>query len=813
MDTLRQDLRHALRLLAGSPGFTLAAVVTLALGIGANATIFGFMNALLLRPFPLRDLDRLVSVWERHPQEGAPGGPRGGDQNPLAVADYLDLRTEDVGIESVAAYRFRDFVVSDAGEPERVPGYLVTPGYFETIGVRPAMGRTFLVEEGTPGRDALVVLSHGFWQRRFGTDPSVLGRAFIIGGRRHEVVGVLPPGVNFPPGTPDVFVPLAFSEVEKSERGRLSLLAVARLRDNGFRSAQTALDAFSARLAGRYPDTNTARTLFLVPLREMQVGFTAPFLLLFEAAAAFVLLIACANVAGLLIARGAGREREMALRAALGAGRGRIVRQLLTEGLVLSTLGAGAALWLAQGGVDLIRTSLPPDMVRWVAGWSEIRVDARTLAFTLALTVATTLAFGLVPALRAARTDLVEGLKAGGRGVSGPPRRRLRSALVGLQVTLSLVLLAGAVLMARGFVDLVDLYQGFDPQRVVTLRLKLPDWQYPEMRGVADFYERIVRELEATPGVESAGVVSHPPADLGPIPRTSFVIEGRPLLRPQEKPAADLQTISAGYLTSLRVAVKQGRTLDESDGTQAPPVALVSASLAKRFWPGEEPLGRRIRVGEEQTWRTVVGVVEDVKQYWFDREPRPTLYVSYLQSPRRDMFLVVRSPLDTAAVVAAARARVRDVDPEQPVDEIRTMAAVVSESASIIRLAAALMAILGLVALVLAAVGLHGVIAEHVAHRTHEIGIRMALGARGSDVLRLVVGQAARLAGVGLGLGVLGAVALGRVMASALFGVVRADAASLAAVTALLAAVAAAAAWIPARRATRIDPLAALREE
>jgi putative ABC transport system permease protein len=503
----------------------------------------------------------------------------------------------------------------------------------------------------------------------------------------------------------------------------------------------------------------------------------------------------------------------MALRAALGAGRARIVRQLLTESLVLSALGAAAALWIAQAGLDLIRTSLPADMVRWVVGWSEIRMDGRTFAFTLALTVATTVAFGLLPALRAARADLVESLKTGGRGASGPPRRRLRSALVSLQVTLSLVLLVGAVLMARGFVDLVDLYRGFDPERVVTFRLKLPDWQYPDPRGVAGFYERVARDLEATPGVEAAGLVSHPPADLGPIPRTGFLIEGRPLMRPHEKPAADLQTISAGYLKSLRVAVLRGRALTEADGAEGPQVALASASLADRFWPGADPIGRRIRIGDEETWRTVVGVVADVKQYWFDRERRPTLYVPYLQSPRRDMFVAVRSALDTREVVAAARARVREADPNQPVDEIRTMAGVVSESASIIRLAAALVTILALVALLLAAVGLHGVMAEHVAHRTHEIGIRMALGARGADVLRLVVGQAARLAGVGLAFGLLVAVGLGRLMASALFGIVRPNALSLAAVTVVLAAVALAAAWIPGRRATRIDPLMALRQE
>jgi putative ABC transport system permease protein len=342
MDRLKQDVSHALRVLARSPGFTLSAVLTLGLGIAANTTVFGFMNALFLRPFPLLDLDRLVAVWERHPQEGGPGGPRGGDQSPLAVADYLDLRAENPGLGSVAAYRYRDFVVTEAGEPERVPGFLVTPGYFETLGLDTTMGRTFRAEEETPGRDAVVILSHGFWQRRFGTDPSVLGRAFVLGGRRHVVVGVLPPGVNFPPGAPDVFVPLAFSEAEKGERRKLSLLAVARLQDDrGLRGAQATLDTFSARLVRRYPEMNTARTFHLVPLRETQTGFAAPFFLLFESAAAFVLLIACANVAGLLIARGAGREREMALRAALGASQGRIVRQLLTEASCCRSWGRG----------------------------------------------------------------------------------------------------------------------------------------------------------------------------------------------------------------------------------------------------------------------------------------------------------------------------------------------------------------------------------------------------------------------------------------------------------------------------------------
>jgi predicted permease len=451
-------------------------------------------------------------------------------------------------------------------------------------------------------------------------------------------------------------------------------------------------------------------------------------------------------------------------------------------------------------------------MLRWIVGWSEIRVDERTLAFTTALTLATTLVFGLAPALRATRLDIVDALKSGSRG-SAAARQRVRGALVALQVTLALVLVSGATFMTRGFFSLVDLYQGYDPERVVTLRAKLPPSQYPEPEAIASFYERVTSALQAAPGIQSAGLVSHLPADLGPIPRTSFVVEGRPLLRAQEKPAADLQTISPGSLDALKVAVHSGRGLTTADGVGAPPVALVSRSLAERFWPGEHPIGRRIRIGDDGAWRTVVGVVQDVKQYWFDREPRPTVYVSYLQSPRRDLFLVLRSTLDTAAVVAIARDRVREADRQQPLDEIRTMATIVSESASFIRVSSVLMAVLGAVALLLAAVGLFGVVAEHASSRRHEIGVRMALGACGADVRRLLMSQAARLAAIGVGFGLVGAFALGRVMEGALFGITRPDAASLAAVTAALAAAALAAAWVPVRRATRVDPVLALRDE
>ena len=816
LDEFLQDLRHALRVLRRSPGFTLAAILTLGLGIGANTTMFAFMDALLLRPFALPDLDRLVTIWEWHPQEGAARWTPGGEnRNRLATGDFLDLRSAEGPLASVSAYTDHEYIVTGGGEPERILGYLATPGYFETLGIRPAIGRTFVEEDGVAGRDAVAVLGDGFWRRRYASDPSIVGRTLTLDGRQTTIVGVLPASANFPPGRPEIFGPLVFSDAAASERRGLSILGVGRLKPGvDLTGAQSALDTFASRLGAQYPDTNAGRRMVLLPLRETEGAVAAPFLFMFEGAAMFVLLIACANVAGLLIGRAVGRRREMAVRGALGATRARIVRQLLTEGLVLSVGGAALALYLAKMALEFVRASAPADFARWVPGWLEIGLDVRSFLFTLAVAVAATLAFGLLEAVRSARVDLVSSLKTGGRSTTGPRRRRLRNVLVATQIALAMVLLAGAGLMTRGFLALADLYQGFDTDRVVTMRLDLPERLYPDERKTAAFYDRLLSGLATTPGIEAAGVVSQVPADLGPIPRRSFDIEGRPAPRPQDMPTADFQVMSPGYLPALGIAVRRGRNLSDGDGATAPRVALVSESLARRYWPGEDPIGRRLLVGDgERSSCTIVGVVGDVKQYWFDREDRPTLYVSYLQAPRPRLHLVVRSPLDTAAVVAAARAQVRSVDADQPIDEVRTMATVVSESSAFIRLAATLMTALGSVALLLATVGLYSVMADLVAQRTHEIGVRMALGARVPDVIGLIVGEASRLSAIAIGCGLFGAWALGRLMSSSLYGIVRPDLASLLGVTIVLVAVALAAAWIPARRAARVDPLLALREE
>jgi putative ABC transport system permease protein len=552
----------------------------------------------------------------------------------------------------------------------------------------------------------------------------------------------------------------------------------------------------------------------LVPLREQQVGVVRPFLLVFHGASAFVLLIACANVGSVLLARAATRRRDMAIRSALGASRARVVRLILAESALFSLAGAGVAVLLARAGVDAIRASLAPDIVKWIPGWQAIRVDAATLGFCLLATLVTALVAGLVPALQASRGDLTRALSDGGRS-STPGRRRLPRLVVVSELTLALVLTAGAALMVRGFARLTDVYQGLDPAGVLTLSLRLPDWRYRDPHEVATFYRRLLEQLHALPGVEAAAVASQIPADLGPTPGGGFTIEGRPAATAQEVPWADQQTVSPRYFQSLRISLLAGRLLGEQDGAEAPGVVLASESLARRFWPGEDAVGRRLKQGGPDApnpWLTVVGVVADVRQYWFDPEPRPTLYLPSPQAPRRNMNVLLRTAGDPEGLAAHVRDRIRALDPAQPVDEVRTMERVVADSTAFVRTAAFLLTALAGVASLLGAVGVYGLLAHHVAQRRNEIGVRVALGASRRDVLQLVLGQALKLVSVAVAVGVPAAFALSRVLSSALFGVVGSDPASLAAISLLLAAVALLGGYLPARRAASQDPTLALRE-
>ncbi|HSB61412.1 MAG TPA: ADOP family duplicated permease, partial [Vicinamibacteria bacterium] len=645
-------------------------------------------------------------------------------------------------------------------------------------------------------------------------DPQIVGGTCTLDGRAFTVVGVMPPDFDFPLGGVRLWLPLALTSAERSERGARSLLVVARLRAGVTPGqARSEMDGIAARLARQHPETNAGRGVRIVPLGEQQVGFAAAFALLFQAGAGFVLLITCANVASLLLARATGRGKEVAVRAALGASRGRLMRHLLTESLLLSLLGGLVALGLAQGAVGLVRTSLPPDIAKWVGGWSAIELDGRAMAFTLGLAVLTSLLAGIAPARQASRARLTGLLEEGGRGSASPGPNRLRRLLVASELALALALLAGAGLMVRGFLGLMDLYQGFDPEGVMTLRIALPEEKYPRPRA-ALFYQSLIERLAGLPSVQSAALVSHLPADLGPVPGGAFSIEGRPVLTRPELPVADLQAISPGYFRTLRVPILKGRAFGDGDGAGAPAVAIVSESVARRFWAGEDPLGKRIKAGPpdaEGPWTQIVGVASDVKQYWFDREPRLTLYLPHLQSPRPRMWVLIRTSGDPLGIAAAARAQVRSLDRDLPVFEERTMAEVIRQSVAFVRISAALMVVLGAVALLLAALGVYGVVAHHAGQRTHEIGIRVAVGARQGEIVRLVVGQALGLTATGLAVGLPLAGALGRLMAGTLFGVVQPDVVGLAGIALGLSGVSLLASYVPARRAASVDPVVALR--
>jgi putative ABC transport system permease protein len=816
-DQLAQDLRYAARTLRRSPAFAAAAVLSLGFGIGANTAIFSFVNALLLRPYAFPDLDALVTISERHPQQGGRATVRPSDPgNPMAAADFLDLRRQSRAFEGLAAFRGRDFTLVGQGDPERLAGRLVSPAFFALLRAGAAAGRTLLPEEAEAGRDAVVVVSHGLWQRRLGGAPDVVGRTLVLNGRPHTVVGVMPPEFNYPPGGVEVWAPLVLGEKDEAERKALSLAVIARLAPGvSLPQARAELLALSARAEQAHPRTNAGRTFATARLRDQQAGLTAPFAALFQAAALFVLLIACANVGGVLLARGLWRRREMALRAALGASRPRLARQLLAESLMLSLLGALVALAVAGAGVQVIRTSVPPDITKWVAGWTHIRLDARVLGFALAAALAAALASGLSPALGAARLALVDVLRDGARGAA-PGRSRARSVIVVMQMALALVLLVGAALMMGGFGRLMARYQGFDPEGVLTFRLQLPDSRYAPGRPVADLYARLLDDLATLPGVEGVAAAAHLPGDLGPMPAGAVSIRGRTAADDLDLPAADYQSVSPGYFRTLRVRLRAGRAFGAEDGPDAPPVVLVSESMARRLWPGGDPLGQQVKQGrpdDPAPWREVVGVVEDVTQYWFDREPRSTLYLPHAQVPRAAAFVLVRTEREPETMAPAIRARVAGLDPGLPLDELRTLRQVVDDALAILRLSANLLLLLGAIALGLSALGVYAVMAQDVVQRSQEIGVRLALGASTAAVRRLVLARALRLAAIALLLGVPVALALGRLMAGALFGVVRVEALSLAGLSGGLVVVALLAALVPARRAAALDPVSILRSD
>ena len=807
LETLFQDLRYGVRMLLKNPGFTLIAVITLALGIGANTAIFSLTSAIVLRPFDFRDLDRLVCVYETAPQLNY-------FLSGMSPADFADLRRQQKVFAGLAAFRLSNSNLTGGGEPERVRNSEVTAEFFRLLGFEATLGRAFLPEEEQAGRGQVAVLGYGLWQRRFGADPKIVGATISLDEKAYTVIGVMPEKFDFPkPG--ELWTPLALSNEAWNERREQSLQVVARLKPGvELGQVNAEVETLAARLAEQYPQTNAGRGATVRLLRRGN-EYSEVFLSLLMAAAGFVLLIACVNIANMQLARASSRSREMAVRTALGASRLALVRQLLTESILLSLLGGVCGLLVAFGLLDFIRGGLPLDQVQYIPGWKSIRVNERVMIFTLVASLVSSVVFGLVPALQSSNPNLNEALKEGGRSDGGGAgRQRLRQALIVAEVALALVLLVGAGLMVKGFARMTEKQQqGFDPRHALTLRATLPPSRYADGRQIAAFHRQAQERLSALPGVESATSTSFLPGrDVRN--STEFQIEGRPAPPPGQESFSSYQQVGADYFRTVRIPVINGREFSADDVEGAPLVAVISKTLARRYFPNEDPLGRRVKVGASESvapWYTIVGVTGDVPRLWLDREMQPMLYLPNQQLPGRDAYLVVRVSGAPMAAVQAVRAQIAALDDKLPLYEIKSHEQVIADSMAGLRLVAALMVMFGALALALAAVGIYGVMAYAVSQRTREIGVRVALGARPQDVLRLVVGQSLKLAALGLAIGLPVALALGRMMAGALFGVIALEPLTFVGFTLLLTGVAMLAGYLPARRATKVDPITALR--
>jgi putative ABC transport system permease protein len=811
MRNLWLDLRYGARMLRKNPGFTLIAVITLALGIGANTAIFSVVNAVLLRPLQYSDPGRLVQVWQNFSQSGA-------NQVTVSAPEFLDYKDQNRVFERMAAFRFQGFTLTGGNEPERMFGARVSADLFSMLGVAPALGRTFLPEEDQVGGPRAVILSHGLWQRRFGSDTTLIGKSLTLDGESFTVVGVMPPGFQFPPQAlqNELWANVPFDANDLNRRGWRPLGVIARLKSGvGLDQANAELKA----IAGRFPASGIVPSSYAVSLQEQVVGRVRRALLVMLGAVSFVLLIACANVANLLLSQAAARRREMAIRAAVGASRSRLFRQLFVESLPLALLGGGVGLIMAVWIVELLASANPGNLPRA----NEIGIDLRTLWFTLSVSLLTGVVFSLAPAWQFSKLDLNESLKEGGRGTSVSFRRfSLRSLLLVSEVALSLTLLIGAGLMINSFARLLRVDPGFDPRGVLTMQMALPQSKYAEIQQRA-FFEQALERIRRLPGVQSAGMTSALP--LTGNPDFGFTIEGRTPSAPGDVPQTGWRAISPDYLQTMSIPLRRGRYFSGLDHEKASGVAIINETMARRFWPNEDPLGKRIKLGGPQRpypWMEIVGIVGDVKHDGLDAPVGPEMYLPYAQTPFSQMpaglrfpamSLAARSGSDHDSLAAAMRAEIRALDKDQPVTNIRTLDLVLADSISQQRFYLLLLTFFASVALILAAVGLYSVVSYTVKQRTHEIGVRMAFGAQAGEVLRLIIKFGMKLTMIGALIGLAGALTLTRLMRTLLFDVSATDPLTFVVVALLLTGVALLACWIPARRATKVDPIIALRVE
>ncbi len=806
MDSFLKDLKYAVRNLVKRPGFTAIAIFTLALGIGANSTIFSIVNALLLKPLPFPDPERIVAVWDKVPSRGV-------ERNEVTVANYLDWRAQNKTFEQLGIYRWWSTNLSGNEMPERVQGFLVTSNFLDVVGVKPILGRGFAPDENEPGKDAVVLLTYSLWQRRFGGDPNIVNKTITTNGVPRTVIGVLPPQFNYPKGG-EIYGPLAMTPELMQSRRSHSYLGIGRLKPGvTLAAAQADLDTIASQLEKQYPETNTGRGVVLYPILEDTVRMYSTALWIMMAAVGFVLLIGCANVANLMLGRALGRQKEIAVRAALGASRFRIIRQLLTESVMLGLLGGALGILIAYWGIDAFRAANPGEAARFAAGWQNMRISLPVLGFTVVISVLSGMLFGLAPALQLSKPDLNNALKEGGRQSAGGSNR-LRSVLVVSEIALSLMLLMSAGLLIRSFLQLLKTNPGFNPESLITMNLVLPVAKYREEPQRQAFFSELVRRTEALPGVQSAAIVNYLPLG-GANSSTSFLIEGLPEPATGQWNDGRYRVCSPGYFQTMGIAVLKGRAFTEQDKAGAPPVIIVNETLARTYWPNQDPIGKRMRYTgplDQNPWMQVVGVVQDVR-HDLNTPITSDFYVPHAQDSWQSMILVARTKVDPAAMAAPIRQEVWAIDKDQPVFDVKTMREVRAISISLYSFSSVMLSIFAGVALLLAAIGIYGVMAFAVTQRTHEFGIRMALGASSGDVLKLVVRHGMLLAVTGAGLGLAGAWGVTRFLSSLLVGVDAMDALTLSAVTLGLLLVALLACFIPACRATKVDPLVALRYE
>lgn len=798
---LGHDFRYALRLLRRSPGFTAVVVLTLALGIGANTAIFSVVNGVLLRPLPYQQPSRLMMIWHNNTKEGNP-------RDYVSYPDFLDLRSQSRTFRQMAAISPRWRFVSPGTEgPERIYGLWVSASLFGMLGVRPLLGRSFTTAEDKPGGAPAVILSYELWQSRFSGDPGIIGKTIALDDFSVPIVGVMPRGFHFLKRKIAVWVPLGQNPFLRRGRKIRMLQVIGRLAPGTSRSqAQAEMDTLTARLSREYPDTNAGLGATVMPLDEQIVGKVRPALLVLFAAVGLVLLIACANVANLLVQRAAVREKEIAVRKALGAGRLRLFRQFLSESVLLGLLGGAAGLALAFSGLHVLRQFGPGSLPRL----RDVSVDPAVLAFTLGISLLTGIVFGLWPARRVWQVDLQETLKEGGRTAGTRGHGGGRNGLVVLEVALALVMATGAGLLIRSFARLMAVDPGFVAGHLLTLQLGLPS-SYAKPAQRETIYRQMFARLESLPGVEAVGGVTRLP--LGQHVTTTLGIEGRPVPEGQE-PELDFRRASPDYFRAMGIPLRRGRFFNAHDDASAPPVALINQKAARRFWPGGNPLGSRIRFGNDSSaWYTVIGVVGNVRQLGLDQPPQPAVYIAFAQGPPGGPLLAIRTATDPVALIPAVRHELRALEPQLLISDVRTMDQIVHQSTSERRFNTFLLSAFAVLALVLAAVGIYGLMSYTLAERRHEIGVRVALGAQPGDVLGMVLGEGMKLALLGVAIGLAGSLASMRLLSSLLFGVTPTDPWTFAAVAILLAGVAAAACYVPARRALHVDPVVALRYE